>query len=128
MSTSTFAMSDTKRPDGCYVTFTRVMMDDETADPRDRLFQDKRYRKADQKRLDAYNRGEWHFVGIRARAHVTIVRNGTSFRFNLDSAGLWGIESDSGEEYFKEVFEPEISELKLWLTHFDMSKAVVDVC
>jgi hypothetical protein len=35
----------------------------------------------------------------------------------LESAGIWGIASDSGEDYIKDVAKEEVSELK---THLEM--------
>lgn len=73
------------------------------------------YREATE-RMEAWRRGEWAYVGVIARAHISLPVGGGSFRlFIIDSAGLWGIESDAGD-YLKEVFGEEqkalISDLK----------------
>jgi hypothetical protein len=109
---SKFLRTDTKRADGVYVTFERIELFDETATPDDYLFQDPDYQEQDQARLDAWNRDDWHFIGIQARAHVLLVRNGTGTIYTLESPGLWGIENDSGEEYLAEVFAEECSTLR----------------
>lgn len=53
------------------------------------------------------------FVGVQARATIP-VRVGTTLSFHLlslTSAGLWGIEEDSGEDYFQEVYAEEREQL-----------------
>lgn len=55
-------------------------------------------------------RKKWHFVGIQARATIKIPY-GTNpdcwINSKMLSPGLWGIESDSGDEYFQEVYQEE---------------------
>lgn len=58
-------------------------------------------------RMQTYNHGDWCFVGIRAVAEVIV--KGTIQK--IHSGGLWGIESDSGESYFKEVAKEEYQTL-----------------
>lgn len=69
-----------------------------------------------QDRYDAWKRGDWNYVGVIARAHISLpIGQGNSRLFTIDSAGLWGIESDAGD-YLSSVFEDEkaqlLSELK----------------
>ncbi len=110
---SDYRMSDTKRADGCYVTFHRIVENhDQDADPREYLFQDEDYRDEDQARLDAWRNGEWHFIGVQAQAAVYIVRNGVGTRYTLYSPGLWGVESDSGDEYLGEIFRQECDAIR----------------
>jgi hypothetical protein len=114
-STPKFARCDTRKPDGFYVEFARITLDDDhaNADAWGVIdCGDPEYRKEDQKRLASHRAGDWHFVGIRAQARCMIVRNGVGTFLNIDSPGLWAIESDSGEEYFAEVFRDECEELK----------------
>ena len=59
-------------------------------------------------RLAAYKRGEFDFVGVRAEADVLI--EGTVQ--TLTSGGLWGVESDSGEEYLVGVAVEEYEQLR----------------
>jgi hypothetical protein len=59
-------------------------------------------------RKAAYERGDFTFVGIQARAEVVIA----GVIQEIASGGLWGIESDSGEKYFREVGKEEYSGLK----------------
>jgi hypothetical protein len=70
-----------------------------------------KYREQDRKRLAEYRRGGWYMVGIRARANISIPHSGYTTMYSLESPGLWGIESDSGEPYFAEVFEEEKQQL-----------------
>lgn len=59
-------------------------------------------------RLAEYRRGDFHFVGVRAAIELQIPnRNQGYYIQRLESPGLWGIESDSGEDYFNEVFIEE---------------------
>ena len=64
--------------------------------------------KQDKKRLEAYYNNEWHFVGIQAVAEIRI----DGLLQTISSSGLWGIESDSSDEYFDEIFEEEKEQLK----------------
>jgi hypothetical protein len=130
---SQFNMIDTKRADGCYIRFKRIETRDdnsEAPDERDEGFWpsldkdaagwigdnpevsfEEQERKANE-RMIAWERDEWYYIGIQARAHVTVVCNGTGTMLQFDSPGLWGIESDSGPEYINEVFQEECEKLK----------------
>lgn len=129
-STPKFAHCDTKRPDGFYVQFQRVLEDDDSTDDkpddRDDGFWPSRDPKAagyvlpenfDAEQAKAESRMAdwkaylWRYVGVRARALCMIVRNGVGTYINLDSPGVWGIESDS-DEYLNEVYAEQIAELK----------------
>ena len=102
-----FRHIDTSRADGCYIDWSMEECDDTMAHPADYLFQDPDYREEDRARLAAFNRGEWRFIGIRARASILIVSGGVGTHYDMTSAGLYGIESDSGREYLESVFEEE---------------------
>lgn len=65
---------------------------------------DPEYLEQDYKRAEAYNKGDWYVIGIYAEAVLII--NGTQQR--IRTAGLWGIESDSGDDYFAEVGQEEL--------------------
>jgi hypothetical protein len=60
-----------------------------------------------RERLEAYNRGDWHMVGIDARAFVVV----DHVRQEITSGGLWGIESDSDADYLREIAGEELSSL-----------------
>lgn len=70
-----------------------------------------RYLKEDAERLAAFRRGDWHFIGVRAKAIVWIQRNNYRTNYTLESAGLYGIESDSSEKYLQSVFKEECNQL-----------------
>lgn len=54
-------------------------------------------------RRKAYYEMDFYFVGIRAVATIRI----KDVIQTISSPGLWGIESDSGEEYFESVYADE---------------------
>lgn len=111
MTTPKFAHCDTTQPDGFYIQFERLEVHDNDASPLEYLFQDDDYQEQDQERLDAFNSGQWHFIGIRALAKCMIVQNGTGTYMNLESAGLWATESDSGNAHLESVYQEEKAEL-----------------
>lgn len=70
-----------------------------------------------QARMAAYEAGDWHYMGLRCRAIIHIPIGHGSFRvLTVESAGLWGIESDCGDDYVRQVFGDEretlLSELR----------------
>ena len=67
----------------------------------------------DYQRMEAYNRGDWWCVGVIAKAEV---RMPSGVVQTIRSCGLWGIESDSAEEYFADVEKEELSGLREELT------------
>lgn len=58
-----------------------------------------------EERLALYRRGDFAFVGVYAEAHDWTT--GVTAR----SAGLWGIESDSGDDYMREIGIEECGEV-----------------
>lgn len=63
---------------------------------------------AAQARMAAWEADDWYYVGVMAKATVHVPIGGCSFAvYELESPGLWGVESDSGEAYFAEVFADE---------------------
>jgi len=65
-------------------------------------------------RREAFERGDFSFVGVRAVAEITFeteVSNGWIHGPKITTPGLWGIESDSGESYFSEVGADEAAQL-----------------
>lgn len=63
---------------------------------------DPEHAEEDRERHESYG-DKWHMIGILATADVIIA--GTVQ--HVQSGGLWGIESDSGKAYFKEVAKEE---------------------
>lgn len=76
-----------------------------------------KYRKQDQERLAAYG-DDWNMIGIYAVANVAI--RGVIQR--IRSGGLWGIESDSGKDYFNSVGKEEYGSLKDLLKDIGIKK------
>lgn len=69
-----------------------------------------RYTEEAYKQGEAYHRGEWCYVGIRAEAEVTF----TDVIQQISSGGIYGIESDSGD-YLTEVANDELDALRVEL-------------
>lgn len=106
----------------CTVSFSREVSEDtdgdasyleqdydDVVDPIER----QKYKNYDAARLKALALGDWYFIGLRARATIVITRDtGYSTVYELTSAGLWGIESDSGEDYLQSVYEEECATLR----------------
>ena len=82
---------------------------------------DKKHLKQDKARLEEYNQGYWSMIGIRAKAVITI--NGTLE--TIESAGLWGIESDSDPSYLEEIGKEEKSELGEMLKEIGFSQSQI---
>lgn len=102
------------------VTFKREEADDGDADL-SYLTQDYKdepaelraeYRARDEQRRISYNRGNWHMIGIRAVATIWVDRGNYKTQYTMESAGLWGIESDSDEKYLQDVFMDECLQLR----------------
>jgi hypothetical protein len=70
----------------------------------------RKYVTQDYKRMEDLNNGQWCFIGIRAGAEYTVQQHGVIQ--TMTSGGLWGIESDSDESFFKEIEQEQLSELK----------------
>ena len=95
-----------------------VVEADEDANPEDYLFQDPEYREQDQERLDAFNRGYWRMVGVRAEVEVTIAGTVQTIR----TPGVWAVESDSGQSYFNDLGTQEYAELLAILAEIGIPK------
>lgn len=114
-----FRHFDTRRPDGVTIKWDRLEHFDQDASLLDWMDEND---EQDAERIKAWRNDEWHFVGIQAQATVIIIKNGHGISYQMTSGGLWGIQSDSGEAYFTEVFEDEkralIDDLKAMGEHF----------
>ena len=58
-------------------------------------------------RREAYHRGDFGFVGLYLEADVLIPYGADSIISTIRTPGLWSIESDSGESYFRSVAHDE---------------------
>jgi hypothetical protein len=75
------------------------------------------YAEQDAERREAYRRGDFSMVGVVAEADVVI----EGITQTLKSGGLWGTESDSGEEYIQEIAADEYADLRKILTSIGVS-------
>jgi DNA-binding protein YbaB len=53
-------------------------------------------------RMEAHNRGEWYMLGITVTMSILGIE--------IESASLWGIESDSDSEYIEQTISDLIAE------------------
>jgi hypothetical protein len=58
-------------------------------------------------RLEQFRQGAFEFVGVRAAVELPIPYGKGHIAQRIESPGLWGIESDSGEDYLDSVFQEE---------------------
>jgi hypothetical protein len=92
------------------IDFEMVVEHDPQSHPRDYLFQDPEYCEQDEARLNAWRKGDWHFVSVRAKATIKLPHGSNPdcwITSELLSPGLWSVESDSGDEFFQEVYREE---------------------
>jgi hypothetical protein len=81
--------------------------------------------KQDYERMEAFNKGEWHYLGIVAKAEIQTSQN--SVIQTICSYGLYGIESDSGPNYLQSVAEEELQGLVIELKAIGFSKEQIGV-
>lgn len=99
-------MSDIKRPDGVYVKYEmHKTFDDYQHDGKQEV-------TMSRARLQALMNDDWHYIGVRAAATITVIQAGYETSYELLSPGLWGVESDADEGRLKEIFEDECEILR----------------
>ncbi len=86
---------------GQFRYFTPAMTGEQTGNPDSP--------EEDYQRMEAYNRGDWCMLGIWAEAEVQTHNHGVIQR--IRSGALWGVESDSGEDYLASVEQEELAAL-----------------
>lgn len=85
------------------------------------------YCRQDYQRMEALNEGQWAYMGITAEARVSYSSGNGSRRLEwLTSSGLWGIESDSGDEYMSGIAKCELSQLQHHLIAFNVDISEFD--
>jgi len=62
-------------------------------------------------RLQQYRQGCFGFVGVRAAVELPIPYGADRILVTIESPGLWGVESDSDEDYLDSVFQEECDTL-----------------
>lgn len=76
-------------------------------------------------RMAAWENGDWNYIGIRAKATIKLpIGQGSIITYTLESAGLWGVESDADEEYKNEIFEEQKAELLSHIKQFSQCEVV----
>ena len=84
------------------------------------------YTRQDYKRMERLNAGDWCFIGIRAEAQIALQCNAHHANVqHITSGGLWGIESDSDDDYLESVEKDELSDLKGQLLALGFSKRAI---
>lgn len=70
--------------------------------------------RKDYERMESLTNGDFCFIGIRAEAEYSVGEPERPFYLlqTLTSGGLWGIESDSGNDYLASVEKEELAELR----------------
>lgn len=84
------------------------------------------YRKQEYARMEAYNKGTWHCMGIRAIAYLLVGPENFRTVQTIETPGLWGIESDSDKRYLAEIAGEELSTLKDLLLELGFTEADVE--
>lgn len=79
------------------------------------------YTKQDYARMESLNNQNWCYLGIGAKAKVTV----GNVCQTVTSGGLWGIESDSEESYLKEEEQNQLAELREVLYEMGFSKRAI---
>ena len=91
------------------------------------------YLAQDAERLASYG-VDWESIGIRASATIRFSEDQSVWAITnkIESAGLWGIESDSGSDEFDSIGDAELSDLEdmlaaLGFSSEDIATAFADV-
>lgn len=73
-------------------------------------------------RLAEYQRGAFAFVGVRVVAKIAIPSGeGGHYSQTIETPGLWSIEDDSGEDYYRETASDEADTLRTMLAELGVS-------
>ncbi len=130
---------DNTPPDGVYIEFTRKLVndfDDNTPpDQRDDGFwpsldrnevgfigdgvtleEFAKQEAAANKRMEGFEQGYWNWCGVRAVATIYHKCNRTITQYSVESAGVWGVESDAPDAHLNELFTDQQSELEQLFT------------
>jgi len=76
-------------------------------------------------RLQQYRQGHFDYVGLRAAVELPIPYGADRILVKVESPGLWGVESDSDEDYLDSVFREECDTLADMLA--ELGVKVVDL-
>jgi hypothetical protein len=78
---------------------------------------------ANKRRRLAYDAGDWWLIGVRLEAEITLEGGGLLF---LNSPGLWGVESDSSQEYLLDIVRDEVAPLRQDLAQLGFTAEEID--
>lgn len=81
------------------------------------------YAEQEYQRMEAYHRGSWCCIGIRAEA---VIQTSDGVCNSISSGGLWGIESDSDDRYLEEIAREELAALRGTLAELGFSADEID--
>jgi len=87
------------------------------------------YAMQDYERMKDFQNGNFVLIGIRAECTVKYKcpNHPGSYRIEtFTSAGLWGIESDSGDDYLNDVAKEQIADLKIHLNCFGVDTSGIE--
>lgn len=79
---------------------------------------------ADYKRMKQAEDSQFEMLGIIAKAEIQMTSD--SAIQTIRSGGLWGVESDSGADYIKEVQDDQLKELASELLSLGFTKRAID--
>lgn len=77
----------------------------------------------DAERLESLSRGDYCMCGVYVSARVILP--GSDVSQEIRSDGLWGIESDSGIDYFREIESEELASLRGELESIGASETAI---
>ena len=83
----------------------------------------KKYALQDYERMRKYNNQYWYMMGIMATAQYVLPDSNVVQE--MHSGGLWGIESDSGDDYISEVENEELYTLRDQLAKIGFGKRAI---
>ena len=85
-----------------------------------------KYIRQDNERLESYG-SSWWMLGVVAEAQVSYdIGQGNRRLECFTSGGIWGVESDSGEDYFETLEQEELNDLKQHLETFGVDVSNFD--
>ena len=107
---------DTTCVDGIYIKVKKLAFCDNDTSPTD-------FDCFAPEDIAAHHRGDWCFLGVRARACIRVVRNGVATMYDFESAGIFGIMSTDGagiDEAYEEQKKELLADIKALSTepHF----------
>ena len=85
----------------------------------------KKFGKDDYKRMEAFNKDEWHQLGVSAEAVISL-STCSSLTQTITSEVMWGVESDSDADHMREVEKGQLKVLRMELGFIGFSNKDID--